>query len=101
MATITKKAIAYHIAENTGQKKIVVKTILREFLGAIVDELARGNRLEFRDFGVFVIITRAARTARNPLTGVRVEVPSKAIVRFQAGRALKERIQGTCSKSLP
>ena len=100
MATITKKAIAYHIAEKTGQKKIVVKTILREFLGEIADELARGNRLEFRNFGVFVIITRAARTARNPRTGVRVEVPSKAIVRFQAGRALQERIQGTCSESL-
>jgi DNA-binding protein HU-beta len=101
MATITKKAIAYQIAEKTSQKKILVKTILREFLSEIVDELARGNRLEFRDFGVLVINTRAARTARNPRTGVRVDVPRKAIVRFQAGRALKERIQGTCSESLP
>ncbi len=100
MATITKMAIAYQIAEKTGQKKIVVKTILREFLGEIAHELARGNRLEFRDFGVFLVNTRAARTARNPLTGVRVEVPSKAIVRFQAGRALKKRIQDTCSGSL-
>ena len=100
MATITKKVIAYQIAEKTGQKKIVVKTILREFLGEIVDELARGNRLEFRDFGVFIINTRAARTARNPRTGVRVHVPGKVIVRFHAGRALKERIQGTCSGSL-
>ena len=100
MATITKKAIAYQIAEKTGQKKIVVKTILREFLGEIVDELARGNRLEFRDFGVFVISTRTARTSRNPRTGVRVDVPRKVVVRFHAGRALRVRIQGACSGSL-
>jgi len=93
MATITKKQLAYRIAEKTGQKKVVVKRIIQEFISEIIEELARGNRLEFREFGVFEIKTRAARKARNPRTGVRVDVPSKAVVHFKAGRAMKDRVQ--------
>jgi len=93
MATITKKQLAYRIAEKTGQKKVVVKRIIQEFISEIIDELARGNRLEFREFGVFEIKTRAARKARNPRTGVRVDVPPKAVVHFKAGRAMKDRVQ--------
>ena len=93
MATVTKKELAYRIAESTGQKKVVVKRIIQQFITEIIEELARGNRLEFREFGVFEIKTRAARKARNPRTGVRVDVPSKAVVHFKAGRAMKERVQ--------
>jgi len=93
MATITKKELAYRIAEKTGQKKVVVKRIIQEFITEITNELSRGNRLEFREFGVFEIKTRAARKARNPRTGVRVDVPSKAVVHFKAGRAMKDMVQ--------
>ncbi|MAG57258.1 MAG: transcriptional regulator [Planctomycetes bacterium] len=93
MATVTKKELAYRIAERTGQKKVVVKRIIQQFITEIIEELARGNRLEFREFGVFEIKTRAARKARNPRTGVRVDVPSKAVVHFKAGRAMKEMVQ--------
>ncbi len=93
MATITKKELAYRIAEKTGQKKVVVKRIIQEFITEITNELSRGNRLEFREFGVFEIKTRAARKARNPRTGVRVDVPSKAVVHFKAGRAMKDKVQ--------
>lgn len=93
MGTVTKKELAYRISEKTGQKKIAVKRILQTFLSEIVQELERGNRLEFREFGVFEIKTRAARKARNPRTGVRVDVPSKAVVHFKAGRAMKAVVQ--------
>jgi integration host factor subunit beta len=93
MATITKKELAYRIAERTGQKKVVVKKIMQQFIAAIIEELAQGNRLEFREFGVFEIKTRAARKARNPRTGDRVDVPSKAVVHFKAGRAMKDLVQ--------
>ncbi len=88
--TVTKKELAYRIAAKTRQKKAAVKRILQTFLGEIVRELGAGNRLEFREFGVFQIKTRAARRARNPRTGVRVDVPAKAIVHFKPGRSMKQ-----------
>lgn len=99
MATVTKKELAYRIAERTGQKKVVVKKVIQEFIQEIIEELAGGNRLEFREFGVFEIKTRAARKARNPRTGVRVDVPSKAVVHFKAGRAMKERVQDSLDEA--
>ncbi len=92
MSTVTKKELAYRIAERKRVKKVIVKTILQQFLSEIIRELAAGNRLEFREFGVFEVKTRAARKARNPRTGDRVQVPKKAIVHFKAGRAMKQAV---------
>ena len=63
------------------------------FLDEIVSELGKGNRLEFRDFGVFEIRERAARVAQNPKTLARVHVPSKRTVKFKVGRLMEERLQ--------
>ncbi len=101
MTTVTKKELAYRISEKTGLKKVVIKKIIQAFIDEIIDELSQGNRLEFREFGVFEIKTRAARKARNPRTGVRVDVPSKAVVHFKAGRLMKERVQSATEAPAP
>ncbi len=92
MATITKKELVNRIAEKTGQTKVITKDVIQMFLDEIVQELARGNRLEFREFGVFEIKERAARKAQNPRTLEKVHVPSKRVVKFKVGRLMKERV---------
>ena len=93
MATITKKELIDRIAEKTSSKRVVVKRIVQRFLDEIIDELGEGNRLEFRDFGVFESKVRAARIAQNPKTLERVHVPEKRTVKFKTGRLMKERLQ--------
>ncbi len=92
MSTITKKKLIDRIAENKQVKRVVVKRIVQYFLNEIVDELAKGNRLEFRDFGVFETRTRAARVAQNPKTLQRVQVPAKRTVKFKMGRLMKQKL---------
>ena len=94
MATITKKELIDRIAEQTTNKRVVVKRIIQTFLDEIIDELGSGNRLEFRDFGVFESKNRAARVAQNPKTLERVTVPPKRTVKFKVGRLMKQRLQG-------
>jgi len=94
MATVTKKELIDRIAEETGAKRVVVKRIIQRFLDQIIDELGEGNRLEFRDFGVFECKLRAARIAQNPKTLEQVPVPSKRTVKFKVGRLMKERLVG-------
>jgi integration host factor subunit beta len=91
-ATVTKKDLVDRIAEQTGNKRVVVKKIVQQFLEEIISELGHGNRLEFRDFGVFEIRERAARVAQNPKTMEKVRVPSKRTVKFKVGRLMKERL---------
>ena len=90
MATITKKELVNRIAEKTGQTKVVTKDVLQMFLDEIINELGKGNRLEFREFGVFEIKERAARKAQNPRTLEKVSVPAKKVVKFKVGRLMKE-----------
>src|SRR5262245_42361631 len=90
--TITKKELVNRIADQTGQTKVVVKDILQRFLDEIIDELAQGNRLEFREFGVFEVRGRAARKAQNPRTLEKVAVPAKRVVKFKVGRMMRERV---------
>lgn len=90
MATITKKELVDRIAEATDEKRVVVKQIIQSFLDNIIVELGKGNRLEFRDFGVFEVRERAARMAQNPKTLERVKVPPKRTVKFKVGNLMKK-----------
>lgn len=94
MRTVTKKELVNRIAERTGQTKVVAKDVIQAFLDSIIDELADGNRLEFREFGVFETKKRAARRAQNPRTLQKVDVPAKRIVKFKVGRLMRQRVSG-------
>jgi nucleoid DNA-binding protein len=89
MATTTKKALTNKIADELDLKQMLVRDVVQAFLDGCVDELRKGNRLEFRDFGVFETVSRAARKARNPKTGEVVQVPPKIVVDFKMGKRMK------------
>jgi len=91
--TVTKKELVSRIADRTGQTKVIAKDIIQMFLDEIITELGRGNRLEFREFGVFEIKERAARKAQNPRTLEKVSVPAKRVVKFKVGRLMKQRVR--------
>lgn len=99
--TITKKELVNRIAVDTGQTKVVVKNILQRFLDEIVEELVQGNRLEFREFGVFEVRQRASRKAQNPRTMEKVTVPAKRVVKFKVGRTMRERVCGEDAPATP
>ena len=90
--TITKRTIADRIAEGHDLGQVQTQQVIQAFLDEIVEELAKGNRLEFRDFGVFETVVRKPRTALNPKTLEKVQVKSRAVVRFKVGRLLKEKV---------
>lgn len=92
MATVTKKDLIDRIADKESCKRVLVKRVIQDFLDSIIDELGKGNRLEFRDFGVFESRIRASREAQNPKTMDKVYVPSRRTVKFKVGRVMKMRL---------
>lgn len=91
--TIAKRDLVERIAERNGLGQVETLKIVQAFLDEIVVELAKGNRLEFRDFGVFETVTRKPRTALNPKTLEKVQVPARKVVKFKTGRLLKEKVE--------
>ena len=94
MSTVSKKDLVDRIADKTQTKRVTVKAVVQQLLDEITTELAQNNRLEFRDFGVFETRAREARTAQNPKTLEKVQVPAKRWVRFKMGRMMRERLDG-------
>ena len=92
MPTVSKKELVDKIADKRGVAQSTVKTIVQQFLDEITSELAKSNRLEFRDFGIFEVKERAARMAQNPKTMEPVEVQAKRTVKFKMGRLMRERM---------
>ena len=93
MRNVTKRKVVEQVASRLKLKNLVVKDVVQCFMDQMIDELAKGNRLEFRDFGVFEVRQRAARRAQNPKTLERVQVPAKRTVKFKAGRVMKQRVE--------
>ena len=99
MTTTSKKDLINRIAGNTETKQVLVKAVIQQFFDEVIAELVKGNRLEFRDFGVFDTKTNAPRMAQNPKTLERVQVPAKRRVTFKAGRRMKESMNGTLEQT--
>ena len=90
---MTKKEIVKTISEEIGLTQLKTKEIVQKTFDAIVETLVEDGRIELRNFGVFEVKKRAARKARNPRTGQRVDVPEKFVVTFKPGKEMEERVR--------
>ena len=90
---MTKKEIVKTISEEIGMTQLKTKEIVQKTFNAIVDTLVDERRIELRNFGVFEVKRRAARKARNPRTGQRVDVPEKYVVTFKPGKEMEEKVR--------
>jgi len=95
---VSKRDLVKKISELTGQYQSVVRTIVQCSLDQIIEELSKGNRIEFRDFGVFEVVEKKARVARNPRTGEVVNLPKRTVVHFKTGRLMKEKVKKLVDK---
>lgn len=91
---MTKKEIVKTISEECGLTQLKTKEIVQKTFEAIIDTLVEDgdHRIELRNFGVFEVKKRAARKARNPRTGERVDVGEKYVVTFKPGKEMEERV---------
>ncbi|MEQ8790509.1 MAG: HU family DNA-binding protein [Pirellulaceae bacterium] len=103
---MTKKEIVKTISEEMGLTQLKTKEIVQKTFNAIIETLVEDTesklqagengtlgRIELRNFGVFEVKKRAARKARNPRTGERVDVPEKFVVTFKPGKEMEEKVR--------
>jgi len=90
---VTKKDIVKAISDSIGETQLKTKEIVQKTFKAIIDTLVVEERIELRNFGVFEVKKRAARKARNPRTGERVDVAEKYVVTFKPGKEMEERVR--------
>ncbi len=87
---MTKRDLVMRIAKETGLIQQDVFAVLQKTLDYIVESLAKGENVEFRNFGVFEVCIRKSRVGRNPNQPTHVvTIPTRKVVKFKMGRIMK------------
>jgi DNA-binding protein HU-beta len=89
---MTKNELARELADEFEIPRRQMIELMEALLDRITSVLKSGDKVQLTPFGQFKIRDRAARIARNPQTGAPVNVPAKRVLKFIAGRALKEAV---------
>ncbi len=88
---MTKRDLVMRISEETGLVQQQVLDVVQKTLDYIAQAVAKGQKVELRNFGVFEVKIRKARVGRNPnKPGTDVPIPQRAVVKFKAGKDMRE-----------
>ena len=90
---MTKQDLIAKIAKDTGSSKAGAAAALESMIDGITRSLKKGDAITFVGFGTFKTAQRKARTARNPQTGAAIKIPKRRVVRFSAGKSLKDAVR--------
>lgn len=90
---MTKRDLVLRISNETNLAQQQVLDVVQKTLDYITEALANGKTVELRNFGVFEVKVRKARIGRNPNAPARdVPIPPRAIVKFKAGKEMREAV---------
>jgi len=87
---MTKGELVSAVAERSKLRKRDSEAFINAFIEVVTDALKKGERVEIRGFGTFLMKERAPRVARNPKTGKKIKLPAKLVPMFKAGKDLKK-----------
>ncbi|MEW6712987.1 MAG: HU family DNA-binding protein, partial [Candidatus Riflebacteria bacterium] len=82
------KAIATKASLNQATAQKALESMLETFK----DTLKKGDKIQLIGFGSFEVAKRAARKGVNPQTKKTINIPAKKVVKFKAGKELKDMV---------
>jgi DNA-binding protein HU-beta len=91
---LIKIDIINRLADRTGVPKLKAEQAVDALFHSMKAALTRGDRIELRGFGVFVVKPRKRGVGRNPRTGQEVAIPSGKTIRFKPGKEMQVRADG-------
>jgi integration host factor subunit beta len=89
---MTRSDLIEKLAIEKNISNTIAERIVLEIFKSMTETLVSGNRIEIRGFGSFEVREYEGYTARNPKTGVKLEVKPKKLPFFKTGKDLKDRI---------
>ncbi len=91
---MNKSELVAYIADKADLTKADAERALEAFMEAVTETLKKKDSIALTGFGTFSTSDRAAREARNPMTGETVKVAAKTVPKFKAGKKLKDAVNG-------
>jgi integration host factor subunit beta len=91
---MNKSELVEQLAINMDIPNKRAEEVVNLIFSSMTDAMVRGDRIEIRGLGSFVIKDYGTYTGRNPKTGEPIEVCPKKLPFFKVGKELKERVLG-------
>jgi DNA-binding protein HU-beta len=91
---MNKQGLIEAVAEKTGDSKAEIGAVIDAFIETVTRAVSDGQTIQLIGFGSFSIGNRAARTGRNPSTGEEIAIAAAKTVKFTAGKAFKDTVNG-------
>jgi nucleoid DNA-binding protein len=82
----SKDKLASDLADLRDVSKASAAETIDALFNLIRGATEAGEKVTLRGFGTFALKTRAARTGRNPQTGLPVEIPASTTLTFKAAK---------------
>ena len=89
---MNKQDLIEAIAKQADISKAAAGRALDAAIGSIRQSLKKGGMVTLVGFGTFHVGKRAARAGRNPQTGATIKIKAAKVVKFRAGKALKDAV---------
>jgi len=89
---MNKQELIAAVAERAGLSKVQTEAALSSIVETISSTIASGDQVALIGFGTFKSIKRAARAGKNPRTGEKIKIAARTLPKFDAGKALKDRV---------
>ena len=89
---MTKADIINNVSKETGFTKVEIENQLDSFINSIKLSLSKGERVDIRGFGSFIVKKRSARDAHNPATREVVKLKERFVPSFKVSKLLKDRV---------
>ena len=87
---MNKTEIIEAVAKQADISKAAAGRAVEAMIGTIRGSLKKGQMVTMVGFGTFYVGRRAARSGRNPRTGVNIRIKAAKVPKFRAGKALKD-----------
>jgi DNA-binding protein HU-beta len=91
---MNKQELVDAVAATTGESKAATGEAIDAVIAAITAAVTKGDTVQLIGFGSFSTGARAARVGRNPVTGAEIQIPAAKAVKFTAGKAFKDALNG-------
>ena len=86
---VIKQDIVNRVAEQLNITKVKAEVAVESVFNSLKNALKRGERIELRGFGVFIVKPRKSGVGRNPRTGEEVAIPPGKTIRFKPGKEIR------------
>lgn len=90
---MNKAQLVEAVSDKTGISKKKAGNVMDTVIKTITGALSQGEKVTLIGFGTFQVIERRAREGRNPQTGEKLQIPAKKVLKFKAGKELREAVE--------